>query len=186
MNALRYISKVHIEFDFFYGKSAAARQAAPLGPPEPSSPAMPVTPRAAPRLAAARARRYFLDRVTNPLTLKSNPKCDINIDVHNRRTPPLIKITYTDGVEHTFADNETAGHKIDEIIQNKADRMMLDRLVGEKEWRKEVGNATDFGAPFLCGCCCLCCSCLVAAGPPARMRRDGPRCRCPHRTRWRP
>eukprot|EP01051_Picozoa_sp_SAG22_P014622 SAG22_NODE_1802_length_3535_cov_2.147846_2_plen_145_part_00 len=84
--------------------------------------------------------------MTNPLTIQANPKCDINIDVHNRRTPPLVKVTYADGVEQSFANNEVAGHKIVEEIQQKADEIMLDRQRA-KEWRVE--DTMDLISPEL-------------------------------------
>lgn len=64
MRAIRYLRKAHVEFDFFAGRSAAAR--------------------------------FVVDRLTSAKSAEINPKCEITVDVHNRRTEPVVKVEYSE------------------------------------------------------------------------------------------
>ena len=91
MNAIRYLSKAHVEFDFFAGRSASAR-CAPVCFRAYGCPPCPTC--GAPEPAARRS--YVIDRLTSAKTAAINPKCAVTVDVHNRRTDPVIKVAYSE------------------------------------------------------------------------------------------
>jgi hypothetical protein len=94
--------------------------------------------------------RHVADRLTSAKTAAVNPKLAVSLDVHNRRTDPHIRVQYSkpaslgmraprrtvltsrshpaDGHEDNF-DHSFNGPKIIAAIQQRADSMMLDRLM---------------------------------------------------------
>ena len=44
--------------------------------------------------------RYMVDRATSASAVAANPKCTVNVDVHNRCTPPKVAVTFGDWPFH--------------------------------------------------------------------------------------
>jgi len=141
MKAMRYLKKVDIGFDFFAERSAGAR----------CVPVLTQSFSALRRRGRARARchsrlipaclhptlmnrnprtrrRFVSDRLLSQRAIAINPAVVVNIDVHNRRTLPEVKVEYIDGQKQEFGDG-TTGVEIIKQIEETADKMMLDKLL---------------------------------------------------------
>ena len=132
MKGLRYLKAVTIEFDFFSGRSAGARCVHPASSP----PARSLISHTAPRAGHAHTQtiplvfdRYVADRLLAPKTRAMNPEVAVTLDVHNRRTPPAIKVEYTDGEKKDFDVTQMNGAQLIEAIEKTADKMMLEKLL---------------------------------------------------------
>lgn len=72
--------------------------------------------------------RYVADRLLSQRARVMNPKIVVNIDVHNRRTKPEVKVEYIDGKTEEYGGGMTGVQIIDKI-EETTDKMMLDKLL---------------------------------------------------------
>lgn len=73
-------------------------------------------------------RRYVADRLLSQKARAVNPAVVVNIDVHNRRTLPEVKVEYVDGSTAEYGDGMTGVQIIDKIEETTSN-MMLDKLL---------------------------------------------------------
>eukprot|EP01043_Picozoa_sp_COSAG02_P048090 COSAG02_NODE_4687_length_5092_cov_2.075506_1_plen_107_part_00 len=81
----------------------------------------------------ATRRRYVADRLLSQKARAINPQVVVNVDVHNRRTLPEIKVEYIDGNKEEYGDGMTGVQIIDKIEETTS-KMMLDKLLSRCDW----------------------------------------------------
>ena len=84
----------------------------------------------------ARTGRFFLNAVSTPAAIEANPNLKAEVEVHNRRTPSTVSVTYTDGVEEQYAGDEMSGQQVLAAIEARGPTLELKRTETMK-WAKE-------------------------------------------------
>ena len=68
------------------------------------------------------------DQLTSHKARAVNPACVVNVDVHNRRTPPSIRVEWTTGAVEEF-DAGTNGPQIMAHLEQSAKDLQLEGLL---------------------------------------------------------
>lgn len=94
---------------------------------------VPIAHHASNAAALATRCRYVADRLLSQKARAINPAVVVNVDVHNRRTLPEVKVEYIDGSKEDYGDGMTGVQIIDKIEETTS-KMMLDKLLSRCDW----------------------------------------------------